>query len=169
MSRELNNDLFPEVKPVEKKTPEQASAALSRARDEQLREVVMQVEQLKRRHKEMEAKVENTNMRLNEFANTTKVKFERLVGITQRLDEMIKSNVQDMVTKQSQMASKLNERKVGDAKIQELVDRHNQLVQSFEVRLLQMQKVVAEQEMQLMSSRSELKEAIREMARLKRV
>ncbi len=58
---------------------------------------------------------------------------------------------------------------MSDAKIQELVDRHNQLVQSFEVRITQMQKVMAEQEMQLMTSRSELKEAQRELARMKRL
>lgn len=139
------------------------------ASDEEWRLIVTQVDFLRRKFKEFDSKLELTNSRLNEFATSTKLKFERVTGTTQRLDEIIKSGLQDLNGKQSQLISKVNERTVGDAKIQQLVDRHNHLIQTFEQRMNQLQKVMNEQEMQLMSSRAELKEAQREIARLKRL
>ncbi len=168
MSRELNPELFPEMaKPAV--TEGAPSAAPMTGRDEEWKLLVSQVEFMRRKFKEFEARLEMTGSRLNEFANASKQKFDRMHGVAQRLDEMVKTGLQDFNTKQSQLISKINERKVGDAKIQELVDRHNQLVQSFELRLGQMQKLISEQEMQLMSSRAELKEAQREIARMKRL
>ncbi|MGE0762637.1 MAG: hypothetical protein AB7N80_05110 [Bdellovibrionales bacterium] len=171
MSRELNPELFPDLPRTTQAGPEPrlgGSAAMT-GRDEEWRLLVTQVDFMRRKFKEFEARLELTSSRLNEFANATKLKFERLNGVTQRLDEMVKAGLQDLNGKQSQLISKVNERKVGDAKIQELVDRHNQLVQSFELRLGQMQKLISEQEMQLMGSRTELKEAQREIARMKRL
>ena len=171
MSRELNPELFPEMikKAAQRPVSTTDEGTLAPIRSEEWRILVGQVDFLKRKLKEFDARIETTNSRLNEFASATKLKFERINSSNQRLDEMIKNTLQDLNTKQSQIISRVNERKVGDAKIQDLVDRHNQLVLSFEVRLNQMQKLVSEQEMHLMSSREELKEAQREIARLKRV
>lgn len=138
-------------------------------KDEEFRMMVSQFELLKRKMKEQEARIEMTNSRLTEFVGAAKVRFERLAGMHQRLEELVKANLQDLTNKQAQVISRINERKVGDAKIQELVDRHNQLVQNFELRMSQLQKVVAEQEMQLITSRSELKDATQEIMRLKRI
>lgn len=169
MSRELNPDLFPEVNRPALKPERETDTTVAPVRSEDWRLLVAQVDQLKRKFKEQEAKLELLGSRVTEVAGASKVKFERLAGVSQRIDEMVRTGMQDLATKQSQMMGRLNERKVGDAKIQELVDRHNQLVQSFEARLVQMQKLISEQEMQLMSSRAELKEAQREIARLKRL
>lgn len=170
MSRELNPELFPDLpKPISANPESKGGAPLMTGRDEEWKLLLNQVDFLRRKFKEFESRLELTTSRLNEFANASKLKFERVTGITQRLDEMVKGSLLDMNNKQSQLISKVNERKVGDAKIQELVDRHNQLVQNFELRLSQMQKLISEQEMQLMSSRAELKEAQREIARMKRL
>ena len=176
MSRELNPDLFPEVKRVESPPDSEKGQGWARgepsvalAKEEDLRILSGQVELIKRRLKEHESRMETANTRLNDFINAVKGKFDRVSGFAQRLEEFAKSGMNDLNLKQAQVLSKLNERKVSDAKIQELVDRHNQLVQSFELRLTQMQKVIAEQEIQLMSSRAELKEAQRELARIKRL
>ncbi len=169
MSRELNPDLFPELNRPVLKPERETDTTVAPVRSEEWRLLVAQVDQIKRKFKEQEAKLEMLNSRVTEVVGASKVKFERLAGVSQRLDEMVRSGLQDLATKQSQMMGRLNERKVGDAKIQELVDRHNQLVQTFEARLVQMQKLISEQEMQLMTSRAELKEAQREIARLKRL
>lgn len=170
MSRELNPEFFPEARRSALPSQESKNKIESPpVAAEDFRLLASQVEMLKRRYKESEARLETTNTRLNDLINGSKVRFERLLGNLQRMDEMAKTAIQDLNQKQSQLASRINERRVGDAKIQELVDRHNQLVQSFEVRITQMQKVMAEQEMQLMTSRSELKEAQRELARMKRL
>lgn len=170
MSRELNPELFPELVRSEPRSPMpsvQVEAANLKTEDWRL--LVGQFELLKRKFKEYEARLETTNTRLTDFVNATKAKYERLAGMTQRLEEMAKSSLQDLAAKQSQLMSRVNERKLSDNKVEELVDRHNQLVQNFELRLAQMQKVLGEQEMQLMASRAELKEAQREFARMKRL
>lgn len=171
MSRELNPSLFPELnrQPTPSVEKTMTGSIGSTVKDEDWKSIVNKVDFMHRKMKEFEAKIEQTSSRLNEFANAAKLKIERLTGATQRLDEIIKSGIQDLNGKQAQLISKVNERKVGDMKIQELVDRHNQLVQSFEVRLNQMQKIISEQEMQLLGSRSEIKEAQREIARMKRL
>jgi hypothetical protein len=64
--------------------------------------------------------------------------------------------------------SRLNERKLSENVVKEMVDRHGQVVQTFETRLQQFQKVMADQEMQLMHARSELKQALLELERLKK-
>lgn len=171
MSRELNPELFPGVKQAEVPIPVDSRGDTSGlpAKQEEWRMMVSQFELMKRKIKETEARVEMTNSRLTEFMGAAKVRFERLAGMNQRLEELVKANLHDLTNKQSQMMSRVNERKVGDAKIQELVDRHNQLVQSFEQRMNQLQKVVAEQEMQLITSRAEIKDATQEIMRLKRI
>lgn len=171
MSRELNPDLFPDLPRTSAQSEARSSSNMTvmPGREEEWRLLLSQVDFLRRKFKDFEARLELTGSRLNEFATATKLKFERTTGATQRLDEMVKTGFQDLNGKQSQLISKVNERTIGDAKIQQLVDRHNQLVQSFELRLSQMQKLMSEQEMQLMSSREELKEAQREIARLKRM
>jgi hypothetical protein len=173
MSRELNPDLFPELaREARSSAPDsrlEPHGSTSVMREQDWRLLLGQFDLLKRKFKEYEARLETTNTRLSDFINATKAKYDRLAGMTQRLEEMAKASIQDLAMKQSQLISKVNERRLSDNKVQELVDRHNQLVQSFELRLNQMQKVIAEQELQLMASRAEIKEAQREFVRLKRL
>jgi hypothetical protein len=175
MSRELNPDLFPELQrearsSVSMPDPRlEPHGATSGMREQDWRLLLGQFDLLKRKFKEYESRLETTNTRLSDFINSTKAKYDRLAGMTQRLEEMAKASIQDLSMKQSQLISKVNERKLSDTKVQELVDRHNQLVQNFEQRLNQMSKVIAEQELQLMASRAEIKEAQREFVRLKRL
>jgi len=61
------------------------------------------------------------------------------------------------------------ERRLQDNKIQEMVDRHNQVLQVYETRLSKVQKLVHEQEVQLMGAKGALEEARREIVRLKRL
>lgn len=171
MSRELNSDFFPEStsKSALNSTLKESSFVAPSFHEEDFKLLVSQIDFLKKKFKDQENRYETLNTRLTDFTSAIKSKFERLTGVSQRLEEMTKLSLQDLGHKYTQLFSKVNERKVSDAKIQELVDRHNQLIQSFEVRMNQSQKFIAEQEMQLMSLRSELKEAQREMARLKKI
>jgi hypothetical protein len=169
MSRELNPDLFPDSQKMARPRDTALPMDSAGASDVALKAMARQFELVKRSVKEMESRLEATNIRLNEFINAVKGRYDRLTGGLQRLEELTKSGLRDLIDRHAQMASRLNDRKVGDAKIQELVDRHNQLVQNFEIRLAQVQKIVGEQEMQLMSSKSELREAQKELVRMKRL
>ena len=87
----------------------------------------------------------------------------------QRQDAQLQANTQDVHNKLAKVVSRLNERLTSDSKIEELMDRQQQVLQGFELRLSQMQKIITEQELMLAAARSELKEAQREITRLKRL
>lgn len=105
----------------------------------------------------------------NDLVKGTQLKFDRVQQVMVKLE----SNDQYIVTESAQKFSRINdrlaERKLIDAKIQEMVDRHNSVLKSFEMRMNQMQKLVAEKEALLASMQSALNEARMEIARLKRL
>ena len=102
------------------------------------------------------------------YTGVSKLRFERIQGHFQRQAEGIQASFRDIHSKVATVAGRINERKMSDGAITDLIQRHQQVVQTFEVRLQQLQKVMSEQELQLMNSRSELKEALKELDRLKR-
>lgn len=166
MTRELNRDLFPsELKTAQKTTQEEGESLASK---EDLRVLSYQIENLWHKMKELEPKVEKTQNRVQELASSSKVRFERVQNHFQRQGEMVQGQFGDMHAKVAQLLSKVNESRLAETRIQEMVDRHQQVVQSFEARLQQLKKLITEQELQLSASRSELKEAMKEISRLKK-
>jgi hypothetical protein len=69
----------------------------------------------------------------------------------------------------SQLNQKLTERKSLEMKVQEMVDRHNNVIKSFEVRMGQLQKLLAEKDAMLVSAQATLNDAKMEITRLKRL
>lgn len=69
---------------------------------------------------------------------------------------------------QSIFKNKFNERKSAEAQSQVLIDRHQQIVQNFESRLDQLQKVTREQELKIKSYQATYDEILREIRNIKR-
>lgn len=171
MSRELNPQLFSEPRLNNMPASSDASALGStklQVSNEEWALILAQIEHLKRKITDHDSKLEVFNSKIQELVGGLKIRFERLISGQQRLDEQVRLSVHDLATKYAQLAGKLNEKKNSDSKIQDLIDRHTQLVHGFETRLLQLQKIISEQELQLMTSRAELKEAQKELMKLKR-
>jgi chromosome segregation ATPase len=166
VARELNRDLFMD------KLKEELEASVppptSFAKAEDMKHVSLSVEHNHRRLKELESRIEQVSRKMDEMTTGNKQRFERVQGHFHRQTEMIQTANNDVNGKLSHLASRVNERKVSENQIKELVDRHQQMVQSFEARMTQLQRVLSEQEMQLMGTRAELQEAVREIARLKK-
>jgi chromosome segregation ATPase len=105
----------------------------------------------------------------SEFAKSAHLKFERIYQALQKLE----ANDHLIVTETSQKFSRINERfaerKSVDAKIQEMIDRHNSVLKSFEMRMSQMQRQLAEKEATLISAQAALNETKMELSRLKRL
>lgn len=160
MARELNRDLFG--------TRPAADQPASTPTDQQ-RAVSLHVESLSKKLKELDARLETTNIKMEDMTKQNKQRFERVQGHFQSHGEMVKNGFMDIHHKVAQIISRVNERKVADGVVKEMVDRHTSVVQSFEVRLNQLQRVLSEQEMQLMNARSELKMALQELTRLKKL
>lgn len=173
MSREINKELFGiRETPVfdERRTGKTQLPPLEiqfEVREEDWRILVSQVEQLKRKNKELEAKIEAAGSRVEDMLRAAKTRIDRVGAATQRLEEMSKMKFQEMTAKVSTLAGKVTERKVTDTKIEQMVGRYNQSIQSFELRTQQLQKLISEQEMQIHNYKSALNEAQREIARLK--
>ena len=160
MARELNRELF----------GQRAGEAPGAAQNvDQQRQLSLHVEALSKKLKEFDARLETTHIKMEDMTKQNKQRFERVQGHFQSQAEMVKNGFMDIHHKVAQVISRVNERKVADGVVKEMVDRHTSLVQSFEVRLNQLQRVISEQEMQLMNARAELKEALRELTRLKKL
>lgn len=87
--------------------------------------------------------------------------------LLERKVEQMTMQYQDLSTKYAIVASKTNERKVADSKIQDLIDRHNTLIMNFENRMTHMSRIMSEQEMKLYNATATVEDARREIARLR--
>ena len=109
------------------------------------------------------------NQQYAEFMKTCQLKFDRVGQILTKLESNDQAIISEATQKFSRINDRLAERKSVEAKIQEMIDRHNSVVRSFELRLNQMQKLLADKETQMMSTQAALNEAKVEIARLKRL
>lgn len=167
MARELNRELFslrPALEPVENDSPR----ALPQVRPDEIRALHLHIESMNRKMKEFESRVETMHTKVEEVIAQNRQRFERVQGHFQRQNEMLQSALSDVHSKIAQVVSRVNERKISEGVVKEMVDRHGSVVQAFETRLQQFQKVMSDQELQLMHARSELKEALHELAKLKK-
>lgn len=167
MARELNRELFGGG-PRTEEAPQQGSTPAFAKADE-VRVLHLHLEALSKRMKEFESRTEVMTTKVEDVVKQNKQRFERVQGHFQRQSEMVQNGFNDINAKIAQVVSRVNERKVSENAIKEMVDRHAQVVQSFEVRMQQLQRVIGEQELQLMNARNELKEALHELARLKKL
>ena len=118
--------------------------------------------------REIEAQVEVMNQKLDRWAQIVEQKIQQLSAGQKALGEQIKQLAEMTAKQNAAMHSRLSERRVAEAKTQELFDRHNQLVNSFEARINHVQKVATEQELKLMNYQATYEEVLREIRNLKR-
>src|SRR5665213_686991 len=168
MARELNRELFGHRPSYENEGNGNATSAPSGAKAEDVRVLHLHMESLSKRMKEFESRVETMHTKVEEVVTQNRTRFERVQNTFQRQTEMLQNSLGDIHQKIAQVVSRLNERKISEGVVKEMVDRHGQVVQAFETRLTQFQKVMADQELQLMHARSELKTALYELDRLKK-
>lgn len=167
MNKELNPELFGERRATRSAAPEASLASshdtggflnLDRQMLDLKQQNVMATEELKR----LAAHVQ-------EFMKATHLKLERLQQQVGRLEQSHNGMVQETGQKLSQIGMRFNERKSIDAKIQEMVDRHTNVIKSFEVRMNHLQRLLADKESQIVTAQATLNEAKMEISRLKRL
>jgi chromosome segregation ATPase len=117
--------------------------------------------------RELESQVHSLTQRVDKLTLALEQKTVQLSHALKSLEGHSKSALQEIVRNQSSMNQKLTERKVADAKLQELMDRHNQIVHGFEMRMTHMQKLSAEQEMKILSYQATIDEVLREIRTLR--
>jgi DNA repair exonuclease SbcCD ATPase subunit len=105
----------------------------------------------------------------SEFVKSCQIKFDRVQQVMIKLENNDQYIVNESAQKFARVNDRFAERKSIDAKIQEMIDRHNSVLKSFEMRLTQMQKLMNEKEAQLLTAQGALNEAKMEISRLKRL
>lgn len=134
----------------------------------ELKAVEGQVQSARAQIAALEQRSEVLVAHIQEMARATNARLERFGAALKRLEEAQSHQAQEMTAKHAVIASKVNERKVTDDKILDLIDRHNVIVRNFENRLVTLQRTLSEQALQLNASHAALDEARQELAKLKK-
>lgn len=167
MQKELNPELFGERRQARSQSTEVTTGAAPETAsflnlDRQVMDLRAQIPLLNDEIKKVAAQAQ-------EFMKVSHLKMERLQQQVARLEQSHNGLVQETGHKLTQVGLRLSERKSLDQKIQEMVDRHNSVIKSFEVRMNHLQKLLAEKDSMLVSAQAALNEAKMEIARLKRL
>ena len=106
---------------------------------------------------------------MNEYIKTSHSKMERMQVAVSKLENNLQQMAEQSGLKMSSLSQRLSERKSLDSKIQDMIDRHNNVLRSYEMRMSNLQKMIGEKEAQIMQAQSTLNEAKMEIVRLKRL
>lgn len=168
MHKELNPELFGEKKVV--KTPSMdAASTMGAASTNNYLNTDRQIFELRSQNQALVDQLNKVVATVNELIKTSNNKFERQQAQLGRLEQSHNGLATEAGQKITMLSQRVNERRTLDAKVQEMVDRHNNVIKSFEVRMNHMQKLLAEKEAQAIASQTALNEAKMEIARLKRL
>lgn len=108
-------------------------------------------------------------MEIMELQKASKLRSDRYNLSLQRLEAQQNQMANDISEKFALLLQKMNEQKKYDQKVQDIVDRHNNLLKGYEVRLNQMQKLLMQKEQDYVEAVTSLKELKAEIGRLKRL
>lgn len=169
MQKELNPDLFGEMSTGQSRLVDNSqglrgiSGSLTTAEvDEKLAEMKNQIKQL----------LQNMSRFGGQVSEAIAKQQERVDQLTQSVIALEKGDqktIQELSQKWSQLHSRISDRERSEQKILEMVDRHNAVLKSYELRLAQLQKLISEREEQITMTRAALNEARAEITRLKRL
>lgn len=163
MRREINPQLFqqPGLTAVSNNNLDSQSV------QSDLKDLMAQVFQLKTQNQILERKVEQQTLQTQEQLKVFQSRFERVGQQIMRLEGSQSQVAQELTEKYASIAGKMNERRVSDAKVQDLIDRHNMLVMNFENRVTHLTRIINEQELKLHNATAALEDARQEIARLR--
>lgn len=164
MSKELDPSLFGEGAWSAPRSVEKPKSSF-----DAVGHVEQKIVDLRGQHRDLKEEVSRMHADFEEFKRSTHSRFERLAQQVARLEGLQGKVHQEVTTRVSQIHTRLADRQSADLKIQEMMDRHQALMRSSEMRLQQMQKILSEKEAQILSAQMSLNDARMEIARLKRL
>jgi chromosome segregation ATPase len=182
MSRELT-PILTEKMPAPTATPSPAPSIpmpitprtqVPTATHDDLRVLSYQLEVMQKRVKDLESREEmNTRMemlasRWEEFLSTAEYRFQKIQAQFQKQHELYKAHFRDLQSKIAVAMGWMKERSEADNSLYENMEEQRQSIQAFEVRLQQWQKVVSEQELQLLNEESDKNRIEKMQAHLQR-
>lgn len=128
-----------------------------------------QINELKLQNHFLSEQIKKVMEGLNEWIKHSNVRFERLQQSLNRLEQTHNEMVGETGQKFTHLSQKVAERRTLDAKVQEMVDRHNNVLKTYEVRMQQLQRLLTEKDAQVVGAHAALNEIKMDLARLKRM
>ncbi len=153
MSRQLNKGLFHDEKKLIPSHPssETMSDEVASELSYQIKLLKSQLHELSKKQREIDAKTSHIESNITDI-------FSKSQQNLKRFESAVKSSLQSMINKFSRLNTKVTERNLNENKVQAIIDRHNHVLQQFEQRSLKLQKIISEQEMQLINYKSTIHE-----------
>lgn len=165
--RQLNMDFFSGSTP-HGVTPSGVSGGMGPIVDPGILNLDRQFLEMKKRQDQLQETLNSLGAQFTESQKNNHLKFDRLAGALVKIEQGHNTLVLEAGQKMAQMNQKLTDRKALDQKTQEMMDRHNNVVKGFEVRLNHLQKLLADKEAQLQATQNFLNETKMEISRLRR-
>lgn len=122
-----------------------------------------------RRTGEIAEGLEKLRYDLDEVNKSTRLRLEKTAQKIESMEIKLSSYQKEAHERWALLAGKAKERQVTDSKMESLIERHNQIVQSFDLRLGQAQKLIENQALQLAKQQEVIDEARRQIEKLKRL
>ena len=162
--RELNPNLFDTSgRPEWSESPaEKAVVPVDTQAQRQMQEMARQIKML-------ESLVSEQKVKLEDQAKNHRVNMEAVVHRLQQVETGQVKHLRELDERLGQIISHVSERRSVDQKMEEMIDRHNNIVQNFELKLKVLQKVLADRELQILKAVSMVEEARAEIVRMKRL
>jgi hypothetical protein len=114
------------------------------------------------------ARFEKISEQINELSKLMNLKTERTAIKVKLLEERHQAFMEEVQQRLTNIAVKASDKPRIDFKIEEMLEKHNQVIRTFENRLNQLKRIVENQEVELYKATAELQEARKEIAKLKR-
>ena len=167
MHKELNPELFGEKNNNKKPALESAHGFSDQVNP--YLNTDRQIFELKAQNQALVEQMNKVISMVNELAKSTNLKFDKQGATMNRLEQSHNGLAVEVGQRVTHLSQRMSERKSFEMKVQEMVDRHNNVIKSFEVRMNQLQRLLVEKEAQMVSAQSALNEAKMEISRLKRL
>lgn len=119
--------------------------------------------------KRLEDRLDVLNQKFEDLAKLMTMKTERLMVKVRMMEERQGEFIMDTQKKLTTMVTRSAEGPKMEMRVQELLEKHNQVVRAFENKINQIKRLVDQQEVTLFKAMGELEESRREIARLKRL
>lgn len=166
----LNSELFGEAVSVERKPDKNRllDTMKFRAPTEEFNlELDVQISQ--KEITSLKSELQSLADNVTENQNNSKLRMDRMQMVLGKLEQSHDILTTETSEKLQQLNAKINDQKKYDQKIQELIDRHNNLLKGYEIRMNQTQKILAQKESELVEVYALLNDTKMELARLKRI
>ena len=164
--RELNPNLFENSPRPEGWNEAPANRSLVKSDNPTLD---LAVAELRAHLKAVEKLAVETKANNDDQQKLTLMRIEKMSQHVKALETVQTSSLKDIHERLATAITRLNERRTVDTKIEEMLDRHNQIIQSFEMKLRTLQKALADRETQILKTMAQLEDARAEIMRLKRL